>query len=135
MKKIITDPITENRENVTKLFHEILHVVDINDVKIIEKLEGEDRRNFARFCHELFHNQFFHLIIENFVHAQVMLTAERDWTSVGYDNGKFIVSGAYMVRELIQKFSNIYDTEFKPATDNFDAYKSFEPLKERYLNN
>ena len=122
----------ESDEIVSEYFRKILGLVDISDIKILDKLEGEERRDFCRFCHFTYHSPHFELIFKNFIYAQVMLVSEREIDYRTYINGKMVVNGIAAMRELFKKYANIYDTEFAAGKKEFDPYKSFEPSKNNY---
>ena len=126
------DPQLESDEIVTKHFQKILGLIDISDVILLDKLEGEERRDFCRFCHYIFYNQYFDLIVKNFLYAQVMFISEQETDYRTYINGKMVVNGISAMRDLFHKFANIYDTEYKEDKPKFDPSKSFEPSKRNY---
>lgn len=126
-KKPELDPVVQNMKNISEMFRETLAIVNIDDIKIIDRLEGDEQRDFCKFAHELFHNPFFSLIIQNFVYAQAMLVTEKGWDAQLYSNGQMAINGIQVFRELIHKHSNLYESKFTEKKPDFNPYASFEP--------
>jgi vancomycin permeability regulator SanA len=126
-KKPELDPVVENMKNISEMFRETLAIVNIDDIKIIDKLEGDEQRDFCKFAHQLFYSPYFSLIMQNFVFAQAMLVTEKGWDAQLYSNGQMAINGVQAFRELIWKHANLYDTKYNQRTPDFDPHKSFEP--------
>lgn len=116
-------------KTVIELYRELLCTVNLDDVKIVDQLQGEEYRDFCRFCHEVVNNPMFQLIIDNFIHAQVMLTAEKSSEYETYMAGKMVVNGIKVIEEYFKRYANRYQVEFLSNKEEFDPLKSFQPLR------
>src|SRR5258708_4695989 len=97
-KKTLPAPVS-NDQAMNNLYRSLLGTMTLRDVKIADKFEGQERLDFCRFCHEMYHNQYFDVIVKGFVYAQVMLTAEKGTNPETFNNGKMIVAGIKLMEE------------------------------------
>jgi len=116
-------------EAVNFNFKDLLKAINFDDILFVESLAGEDRREFFKFCNQVYNNKFFTQIIKNFVHTQVMFTAEEAMSHDQYMFGKAMCQGIKTVEDFFRKYSSAYDAEFTPKDEKFDARKSFSPQK------
>lgn len=124
---------TDFEKTTIELYRELLCTVNLDDVTIVDKLQGEEYRDFCKFCHEVVNNPMFQLIIDNFVHAQVMLTAEKSSDYETYMAGKMVVNGIKVVEEYFKRYANRYQVQFLSPEEGFDPLKSFQPLRRDLL--
>lgn len=128
-KKPELDPVVANMKNISEMYRDTLAIVNIDDIKILDNLQGDEQRDFCKFAHELFNSPNFSLIIKNFVYAQAMLVTEKGWDAQLYNNGQMAINGIQAFRELIWKHSNIYETKYSQREPDFDPHRAFEPGK------
>lgn len=128
LKKNIPPPPANNAEAVNALYRGLLSTVNLTDVKIADKFEGQERINFCRFCHEMYHNPYFDVVIKGFIYAQVMLTSEHGTNHETFNNGKMIIAGIKLMEEYFAKFAYEYDL-ITAQNPNFDPTKPFEPTE------
>lgn len=126
-KKI--DPMVANMKAISQMYCEVLSTVDIQNLQLIDQLDGNDQRDFAKWCHEVFYSPHFNLLVKNFIYAQAMLVTEKGYDQIAYNNGQMTINGIHMLRELIHRYANIYDVKFSGKEDSYDPYRSFEPGK------
>lgn len=112
------------REAIIFDFHKILKVVSLDDVKIIDKLEGEEKRKFLKFCHETFNDPFFDIIFKNYLHSQVYLTANEAVTPDQYVAGQNMCLGMFTIFNEFQKQATEYDKLTQPQ-EKFNEFASF----------
>lgn len=115
------------QQKVLELFREIIGGVKLSDITLPESLEGQDRLDFARFCHETYNNRFFKQVLETLYYPQIMHAGTQ---APNYDEVTFnraTGNGIMLVGEMFQKWSNIYDEDYSSdPRPKFDANKSFE---------
>jgi hypothetical protein len=110
-------------------FQEILKVVDVSDVKFVEFLEGDERRDFCKFCHETFHSPFYAQVIKCFLWAQVMKTADGAVTHDEFWGGKMMCQGIKTIDDFFLKYAKVYDVEFTGSREKFDPSAPFSKVK------
>jgi hypothetical protein len=120
---------TDYEKTVVDLYRELLCTVNLDDVKLVDGLKGEEYRDFCRFCHEVVNNPMFQLIIKNFIHAQVMMTAEKASDYETYMAGKMVVNGIKVIEEYFIRYANKYQVEFLSDKEDFDPLKAFQAFQ------
>lgn len=118
-----------NHDNLISLYRELLKTVDLEHVVFADQLQGDDRRDFCKFCNEVANNIFFEQIIQGFFHSQAMMTADEATTSEHYYNAKLTLNGMHLLRQYFRKYSNVYEKEYLSEPVKFDPHRSFEPVK------
>jgi hypothetical protein len=126
-KKVQEDPIIANMKAISDMYRDVLSIVDVKEIQLLDGLDGEQRRDFCKWAHATFHSPYFNLIIKNFVFAQAMLVSEKGWDHIAYNNGQMTINGIHLMRELIYRHANIWETEYAAEKQDFDPHRSFEP--------
>lgn len=117
-----------NEENIFSLYREILKTVDLKDLKMADQLQGDDLKAFCKFCHEVFNDPLFTMIVKGFIYAQCMLTAEQGITADHYWNGKLTVNGIKTIEQYFAKYASQYD-QMTAKEEEFDPNRPFSPAK------
>lgn len=120
-------PIT-NDEAIVSLYRELTRTLDPKDLKAADDLQGDDLKNFRKFCHTTFNNPYFDRIIKGFIFAQCMLTAEKGITADHYWNGKLTVNGVKALEEYIARQASLFE-QMMQQEPGFDPQASFSPAK------
>lgn len=129
-KKNEPKPITPTyNEAIQVVFKEILKAVTLDDLKFVENLESDELRDFCKFCSEVNNNPFFKLIMANFVHKQVMITADAGTNSEQYWGGKMMCAGIFTVQDFFKLYAGRWEREYAPAKEPFDPHAAFNKAK------
>jgi hypothetical protein len=120
--------ILKNNEEVVKLYREFLKLVDPYDANITRDLEGEELKDFYKYCHETFHNPFFGKIINGFIMEQCLKTANQGLTPEQQTNGKLSINGIMTLENFFARAANEYD-KLTAKGEEFDPQKAFNPAK------
>lgn len=118
-----------NDEAVIKLYREFLKVVDPAELKIAEDLEGDDYRDFCKFCFETCQSPYFGKIVKGFIFASAMLTAEKGITAEHYLNSKMTINGIKSMEEYFARYAGIYQQKYLHKTPDFNPHSSFSPAE------
>lgn len=129
-KAPVEDTKVAYQSKVMDMFREILQGVQLSNIILPESLEGESRRDFAKFCHETYHNPFFGQIIKALYLPSIEFAAKQapDYDVVSFNRAT--CNGISLVEELFLKWANIYDVEFSGKEDKFDPNLPFEPTED-----
>lgn len=122
-------PTLTNDEGIVKLYREFLKLVDPQELTIADNLEGDELRDFLKFCHQTFHHQYFDRIVKGFIFDQVWMTAQAGITPEQYMNGKLMLAGIFALQEYLGKKALKYQVDHMTPAGDFDPTKSFEPAK------
>lgn len=118
-----------NEDNIVRIYRELLKTIQVPDENFLSDLQGDDLRDFQKYCYETAHNKFFKQIFDRFVYIQCMNTSDLAVNAEQYMNGKLMVNGFETVREFFESQANQYQVEHLNPKGEFDPTKSFEPAK------
>jgi hypothetical protein len=134
-KKTVNKSDTESvkeayQSKVMDMFREVLQGVQLANIILPESLEGENRRDFAKFCHETYHNPFFGQIIKALYLPSIEFAAKQapDYDVVSFNRAT--CNGISLVEEFFLKWANVFDIEFSGKADKFDPNLPFEPSED-----
>jgi|SRR6185503_1776370 len=117
-----------NEETITALYREHLRLVNPADPEISKDFEGDELRNFYKFCHTTFHNPFFGKIVNGFILEQCIKTAKDGMTEDHYKNGRLSIIGIKLLEEFFGKAAAEFDKLNQPE-EPFDSGASFSQAK------
>lgn len=120
------------QKRIRDLFREIIGGLTLSEVVLPEKLEGQERINFAKYCHETYHSQYFKQILEALYFPQIMHIGTKALDIEEMTFNRATANGIMLVAEMYQKWANIYDEEFSPDQKNqkFDPNKQIATINE-----
>ena len=120
--------IKNNDEEIVKLYREFLKLVDPYDVNITRDFEGEELKDFYKFCHETFHSPFFKKIITGFIMEQCLKTANQGITPEHQSNGRLSINGIMTIENFFARAANEYD-KLTAKQEDFNPQASFNQAK------
>lgn len=114
-------------QKILELFRQIIGSVTLEEITLPEEFDAPQRQEIARFCHQVYHNPYFDIIIKALFYPIIMFAAQQapDYPSVTFSRAS--ANGVHLVEEMFHHWSNIYDTEYAGREENFDPNKPFEP--------
>lgn len=116
-------------DNVIKLYRELMAGITLEDVRLPVITDGDKYREFCRYCNEVYTNEFFNLIKQQILLAQVSTTVIDSNSYEQLQFGRAVVNGLALVEELFKKYSNEFEEKFmNNEGGNFDPSKSFDPV-------
>lgn len=118
----------EHQKEVLNAFRHLLKGVTTEDIAFEERLTGDERRDFARFCHETYNNEFFEKIISNLYFPQIMFSIQQAENYEEVTFGRATCNGIQLVRDFFAKYARVYEVEYLKDKDEFDANRSFESV-------
>lgn len=118
------------QSEVLDIQRKVLKGVVLKDINWPDKLKGQDRVDFLRFCSETVSNQFFDQIFSCLYFPQVMYAANM---AENYDVVSFnraTANGISLAKEFFQKYARQFEIEFgnKPETES--PHAAFESVTE-----
>lgn len=124
---------TEFDSDVLDLLRKIVGTPKLTDTKHYEKLSGQERLDFLKYCRFVYGDKHFEEIFRHLVFECVLKAAleARNFDEVLVNRAS--ANGVSMVKEFFKRYNNIYIEEFedKPKPEDFDERKAFEPLTTR----
>jgi len=117
------------KSDILDLQRKILDGVQLKDIDWADKLKGQERINFLKFCAQVVDNQYFEQIISMMYFPQIMAAANRAENYEIVSFHRATANGISLVKEFFQKYARQYEIELEGREEKFDKSKAFEPLK------
>lgn len=121
----------KHQSAVLDLFRKAVEGVQLEDVAALEKLEGQERLDFLKFCSEVVSSPFFDQIFRSLYWPHILAGTTK---AENYDIVTFhraTANGVSLVKEYFQKQARRYAEEFeKDRGSGFQSDKPFESVTE-----
>lgn len=118
----------EYQDDVLDLHRKILKGVQLGDIDFVDKLTGNERTEFLKYCSMVASSQWFEKVFSVLYWPHIVEAGSR---SENYDIVTFnraTANGIGLTKEFFEKNHRLYNRETGQDKEEFDDRKSFEPL-------